>query len=244
MARLARLVVPGLPHHVTQRGDGRARVFFSEADYALYRDLLTAACLEARVEVWAWVLMPNHVHLILKPADTDGLRRALSRVHRQYAGAIHRRRKRTGHFWQGRFGSVVMDEDHLAAALRYVALNPVRVRLVKRAEDWRWSSVKAHLRRADDGLTTIEPALSRFPRFADLLEGDENEAATERLRRAESIGRPLGSTAFLARLEKRFARPLVAKKRGPKPAAAVRKTRRRRAGRGVKRGSKKSALSP
>ena len=102
----------------------------------------------------------------------------------------------------------------------------------------------AHLRRADDGLTAIEPALSRFPRFADLLDGDENEAATERLRRAESIGRPLGSPAFLARLEKRFARPLVAKKRGPKPAAAVRKTRRRRAGRGVKRGSKKSALSP
>jgi hypothetical protein len=73
--------------------------------------------------------MPNHVNLILVPSDADGLRRALSGVHRRYAGIIHARRRRTGHFWQGRFGSVVMDEDHLAAALRYVSLNPVRARI-------------------------------------------------------------------------------------------------------------------
>jgi putative transposase len=143
MARLARLVVPGLPHHVTQRGNGRARTFFEDEDYALCRDLLAQACAEARVEVWAWCLMPNHVHLILVPADEDGLRRALSRTHRAYAGIIHARRKRTGHFWQGRFGSVVMDEAHLVAAVRYVSLNPVRARLVARARDWRWSSVVA-----------------------------------------------------------------------------------------------------
>jgi putative transposase len=82
MARLARVVVPGLPQHVTQRGNGRARTFFGDDDYALYRDLLTAHCRAAEVEIWAWCPMPNHVHLILVPSDPDGLRRAPSRVHR------------------------------------------------------------------------------------------------------------------------------------------------------------------
>ncbi|HEX9209099.1 MAG TPA: transposase, partial [Bradyrhizobium sp.] len=82
MARLARVVIPGHPHHVTQRGNGRARTFFDDGDYALYRDLLAANCRAAEVEVWAWCLMPNHVHLILVPSDPDGLRRALARVHR------------------------------------------------------------------------------------------------------------------------------------------------------------------
>ncbi|WP_275194381.1 transposase [Bradyrhizobium sp. CSA207] len=124
---------PATPNHVTQRGNGRARTFFEDSDYALYRDLLAANCKAAGVEVWAWCLMPNHVHLILAPSDSDGLRRALARVHRGYAGAIQARRKGTGHFWQGRFGAAVMDERHLAAALRYVSLNPVRARLVQRA---------------------------------------------------------------------------------------------------------------
>ena len=170
MARLARVVVPGLPHHVTQRGNGRARVFFLDEDYALYRDLLAASCRAADVEIWAWVLMPNHVHLILSPKDADGLRRALAPVHRRYAGHIHSRRKRSGHFRQGRFGAVAMDEEHLAAALRYVALNPVRARLVGRAQDWPWSSARAHLRRRDDKVASLSPVLDRFARFADLLE--------------------------------------------------------------------------
>src|SRR5579863_4218176 len=110
MARLARLVIPGIPYHVTQRGNGGQRVFFSQADYAAYRDLLAGAAAEAGVAVWAWCLMPNHVHLILRPSGEDGLRRALARVHRAYAGKIHARRRRSGHFWQGRFGAVAMDE--------------------------------------------------------------------------------------------------------------------------------------
>src|SRR5882672_6512575 len=187
MARLARVVVPGHPHHVTQRGNGRARTFFGDGDYALYRDLLAEHCHAADVEVWAWCLMPNHVHLILVPSDADGLRRALAGVHRRYAGIIHARRKRTGHFWQGRFGAVAMDEEHLAAALRYVSLNPVRARLVERAQNWRWSSVRAHLRGKDDGLTALAPIRDRFPRFADLLESEFDAEALDRLRAAETI---------------------------------------------------------
>ncbi|WP_245461102.1 MULTISPECIES: transposase [unclassified Mesorhizobium] len=96
MARLARIVVPGLPHHVTQRGNGRAKVFFTSEDYALYKDLLVEYCRAADVGIWAWCLMPNHVHLILTPADPDGLRRALAKVHRAYAGVIHRGKRKPG----------------------------------------------------------------------------------------------------------------------------------------------------
>ena len=220
MARLARVVIPGHPHHVTQRGNGGARTFFGDDDYALYRDLLATHCRAAAVEVWAWCLMPNHVHLILMPADQDGLRHALARVHRAYAGIIQARRRRSGHFWQGRFGAVAMDEDYLAAALRYVALNPVRARLVGRAQDWRWSSTRAHLRGRDDGLTALQPIKDRFPRFADLLATEADPELFERLRAAESIGRPLGSDRFLARLERKTGRILKPAKRGPKPADA------------------------
>src|SRR5208282_756967 len=216
MARLARVVIPGLPHHVTQRGNGRARTFFGDADYALYRDLLGQHCRAADVAVWAWCLMPNHVHLILVPSDRDGLRRALAAVHRRYAGIIHARRRRTGHFRQGRFGAAVMDEEHLAAALRYVSLNPVRARLVERARDWRWSSTRAHLTGKDDGITARAPINERFPDFADLLASAPEADLFPRLRAAESIGRPLGDDRFLARLERLTKRRLRPGKRGPK----------------------------
>jgi putative transposase len=217
MARLARAVFPGVPHHVTQRGNGRAQTFFSDDDYRLYRDLLAEQTAAAGVEVWAWVLMPKHVHLILVPSDPDGLRRALAPVHRRYAGHVHARLKRTGHFWQGRFGCVAMDEGHLAAALRYVALNPVRARLAERAADWPWSSPQVHLGRvADDGLTAREPVLSRYPQFAELIAAGEDEAMSRRLRQAETVGRPLGTEAFIAGLEAQSGRTLRAGKRGPK----------------------------
>ena len=218
MARLARVVIPGVPHHVTQRGNGRARTFFSANDYELYLALLARHCAAAGVGIWAWVLMPNHVHLILTPRDADGLRRALSKVHRAYAGHVHARRKRTGHFWQGRFGCVAMDEAHLGAALRYVTLNPVRAKLVKRATDWRWSSVHAQLGKPETPpVTDTAPVRARYPDFAALIDLGEDEDMSEALRRSETIGRPLGDPRFLARLERFTGRSLKPGKRGPKP---------------------------
>ena len=214
MARLARAVFPGLPHHVTQRGNGRQQTFFDDSDYAFYCSLLREHCAAARVAVWAWCLMPNHTHLILVPSDEDGLRRALSRVHRIYAGRIHERFKRTGHFWQGRFGCVAMDEEHLHAAFRYVALNPVRAGLVARAQDWSWSSAKAQLGFGHDAITEVRATLDRIPDFAALLAAAEDEEATKRLRRAESVGRPVGSAQFLDDLETRYDRALQPAKRG------------------------------
>src|ERR1700751_4398403 len=124
MARIARVVVPGLPHHVTQRGNRREPVFFGAGDYQLYRQLIAAAARRAGAEIWAFFLMPNPVHLIVTPADADGLRAAFAEAHRRYTGAINARFRWTGHLFQGRFGAVVMDEAHLLAAARYLALNP------------------------------------------------------------------------------------------------------------------------
>lgn len=217
MARLARTSIPGIPHHVTQRGNGRAQTFFDDGDYRFYLDRLGEHCRAARVGVWAWVLMPNHVHLILVPQDADGLRHALSRVHRAHAGRVHARLGRSGHFWQGRFGCVAMDEAHLMSALRYVALNPVRAGLVERPEDWRWSSVHAQLGRvAGDGVTDTAPVHERYPDFASLL-ADDDADGFQALRRAESIGRPLGDAGFLERLEALTGRRLRRQKPGRKP---------------------------
>jgi putative transposase len=161
--------------------------------------------------------MPNHVHLVLVPFDADALRRALAAVHRRYAGVIHARRRRTGHFWQGRFGTVAMDEGHLAAALRYVSLNPVRAGLVALAQEWRWSSTLAHLTGKDDGITARAPIRERFPDFAGLLATEADADALARLRAAESVGRPLGDSGFLGWIERATGRRLAPRKRGPKP---------------------------
>jgi putative transposase len=224
MARLPRLVIPGLPHHVTQRGNGRRRTFFEDADHALYLDLLAQAAERAHVEIWAYCLMPNHVHAIVVPADEDGLRRTFGDLHRRYTGYVNARARRTGHVWQGRFGSVAMDEAHLHHALRYVSLNPVRARLVTKAADWPWSSVRAHLSGKDDHVVRVAPALDRVGDFAAFLaeEVDEN-AAYAALRRAESIGRPVGAPAWIAELERRTGRALAPRKRGPKPKEGLSK---------------------
>lgn len=215
MARLARIVLPGMLHHVTQRGNGRAKVFFTLEDYALYKRLLVEHCRLADVGIWAWCLMPNHVHLILTPADADGLRRALAKVHRAYAGTIHARQKRTGHFWQGRFGAVAMDEDHLLSAVRYVGLNPVRAGLVKQPADWPWSSARAHLTDEPDGVTDLRSMKDRLPSSAGLFDLlDTDVAAFDALRKAESIGRPLGNDAFLDRIAEEIGKAVKPGKRG------------------------------
>jgi putative transposase len=218
MVRMARLIIPDVPHHVTQRGNGRQRTFFSYGDYALCRDLLAHHCEAAEVEVWAWCLMPNRVHLILVPTDVDGIRRALSKVHRIYAGGIHARQKKTGHFWQGRFGAVAPDEGHLLNAFRHVGLNPVRARLAKAAVEWPWASTRAYVGGSADGVTIKAPMQSRYPDMAALFESPAiyDLEAFERLRMAESIGRPLGDKAFLESIEDKTSRQLSARKRGLK----------------------------
>ena len=216
MARLPRVVIPGVPHHITQRGNRRERTFFEDGDFALYLDLLADAAQRAQVEVWSYCLMPNHVHIIAVPSDPDGLWRTFRRLHREYTGFINARMRVTGHLWQGRYGSVAMDEEHLYAALRYVALNPVRARLVERAEDWEWSSTRAHLARLSNRFVRVEPALERVGDFAAFLSEPFDEAMTyAALRKAESVGRPIGSPEWLTDMESRTGMALAPRKRGP-----------------------------
>ena len=220
MARLPRMVLPGIPHHVTQRGNRRERTFFEEGDYALYLDLLAEAAGRYGVEIWSYCLMPNHVHIVAVPRDGDGLSQTFRYVHRHYTGYVNARMRVTGHLWQGRFASVAMDEQHLFAALRYVALNPVRARLVARAEDWRWSSVRAHYAGQGDHVVRVTPALERVGDFRVFLGEDFDEAFTyAALRKAETIGRPVGSAEWLEDMAAMTGLSLVPGKRGPKPKA-------------------------
>lgn len=218
MVRLPRLVLPGLPYHVTQRGNRRERTFFEEGDYALYRELLAEAADKAGSEIWCYCLMPNHVHIIVVPGDEDGLRRTFADAHRRYTGFINARHRWTGHLWQGRFGAVAMDETHLYHAMRYVSFNPVRARLVARAADWPWSSVRAHLAGRDDELVRVAPAIERYGDFAAFLAASvEDDEAWRTLRKSETSGRPAGGAVWLEELEVRTGRTLAPQKRGPKP---------------------------
>jgi putative transposase len=178
--------------------------------------LLADAARAAGSKVWAYCLMPNHVHLIIVPSDRDGLRGTFANVHRRYARHINARNRWTGHLWQGRFGAVAMDETHLTHAARYVALNPVRAGLCQRAGDWPWSSARAHLAGQNDELVEVAPLLERVGDFAAFLGTDEDRQATRALRMAETTGRPLGNVSWVAALEERTGRVLAAQKRGRK----------------------------
>ena len=145
MARRPRFIVPGVPHHVTQRGNNRQDVFFSDQDRLRYLELLRQHCRRYDVRVLAWCLMTNHVHLILIPGSAESLALTLGQLHSQYALEQNRQRRRVGHLWQNRFFSCVLESAHLLAALHYVELNPVRAGITPAAGDWPWSSARTHL---------------------------------------------------------------------------------------------------
>jgi putative transposase len=218
MARLARMVIPGVPHHVTQRGNRRERIFLEPGDEQIYLDLMSAQLKRHAVECWAYCLMPNHVHFILTPSDEIGLARAVGEAHRRYTAYISTRGRWTGHLFQARFASVAMDEPHLMAAFRYVALNPVKANLVARAEDWPWSSAAAHMAGVDSDHVTVTPALDRIGDFAAFLADiPKDDAVWADVLKSEKTGRPAGAKDWIERLEAETGRTLSPQKRGPKP---------------------------
>ncbi len=197
MTRIPRLVVPGVAHHITQRGNRRQTTFFRAFDYEVYRQLLAEQCQKESVAVWTYCLLPNHVHLIAVPSSEDSLARAVGEAHRRYATMVNRREGWTGCLWQGRFASFAMDEAHLYVATRYVLLNPVRAGLVERAEEWPYSSARAHLGGAADDLVDLKGLAGRVESWSSVLANSPSWNEQSRLRRHERSGRPLGDERFL-----------------------------------------------
>jgi putative transposase len=209
--RHARIVFPGVPHHVTQRGNHRERVFFGHGDQETYLRLLQTYAMEQGIEVAAYCLMSNHVHLVVIPSNAKGLCLALKAVHSQYAQRVNRMRDQNGHLWQGRYFSSPLDSNYFLNAVRYVELNPVRAGIVTKAEEFAWSSAPAHCGLRNDSLIDLRrrphilAGIANWSRW--LAEGVADESL-ETLRRNGSQNLPCGSTEFVGQLERIAGRDL------------------------------------
>ncbi len=217
MPRIARVTVPGVPHHITQRGNRRQKTFFNNEDYIAYINLMAEWCGQCSVEIWAYCLMPNHVHLIMVPENENSLAKAIGEAHRRYTRRIKFRKGWRGHLWQGRFASYPMDDAYLLAAVRYVELNPVRARLVEKPELWKFSSAAAHLNQKKDILVKPSPLNEIVHDWKEYLSLIPSEDDIRKLKQHERTGRPLGNESFISCLEKSLGKPLKPKKPGRKP---------------------------
>ena len=200
MPRASRIVIPGVPHHVVQRGNRRQSIFFSDADRSRYVDWLAESCQRFATTCLAWCLMDNHVHLILVPSTADGLRGPIASAATRLSQRINLIQQTSGHLFQGRYASYAMDEAHLMVALRYVENNPVKAGLVKAAEQWAWSSAAAHVARRADRLVSGAEFADVVPNWramlASGLEAAEDEA--QGIEKALLAGRPQATSAWLA----------------------------------------------
>ncbi|MGE0355778.1 MAG: transposase [Burkholderiales bacterium] len=221
MPRIARTIAARLPHHVTQRGNRREQVFFSDGDRRAYLRWLAEYACGNGVEVLAYCLMPNHVHLVVVPEAEESLQRTLKPLHMRYAQRINRERGWNGHLWQGRYFSSALDDDYFWAAIRYVERNPVRAGMVDRAEHYAWSSAAAHCGLRQD------PTLTREARWVEMvgtvgnwstwLADLEDEGRVDMLRRNAGKGLPCGSDGFIRRLEYLTGRDLHFRPQGGQP---------------------------
>jgi len=208
-------VVPGVPHHVTQRGNRREDVFFSGTDRAHYLELLREYSVRAGLELLGYCVMTNHLHLVVVPEYENSLARVLKPVNLRYAQHVNRRKGASGRVWQGRFYSCPMDERHCLVTVRYVEQNPVRTHVVGKAEDYDWSSAAGHTgRRVDPLLSDRRGLLSGIDDWSDWLREGTEQEQTERLRQYTRTGRPLGEAGFAERIERETQRELKTKPHG------------------------------
>ena len=213
MSRIARAVIPGCVHHITQRGNNRQAVFFTADDYAAYLAILRDQARRYGLAVFGWCLMPNHVHLIATPQSDESLAKAVGRTHWLYARAVNRLHGRSGHLWQNRFYSCPLDEGHLWQALAYIERNPVRAKMVRRAWRHRWSSAAAHCG-AKDATGLLDLASWRTLRdsetWREVLTRPQDAEMVEAIRTLTQRGRPLGSDRFISKVEAHLGRRLRA----------------------------------
>jgi putative transposase len=207
---------------VTQRGNRRQPIFFSDDDRATYKELISHYCGKFGTRCLAWCLMDNHVHLILVPATADGLRATIAGAHTVYSQRINTAQQTSGHLFQGRFASYPMDDAHLFVAARYVENNPVKAGMVMRAEDWPWSSARAHITGRPDGLTDIVSLGEWIANWRAMLErGLEAADESEAVEQASRSGLPLGGSHWRERLAIEIGRRLTPLKPGPRPREGI-----------------------
>ncbi len=216
MPRIARVCAEGYPHHITQRGNNREKVFFDDEDKRFYLDVLQRYKDKYKVKILAYCLMGNHIHILAVPEKEISLARGIGGTNLVYTQYINRKHNRSGRLWQNRFfSSVVEEEPYLWAVMRYIEQNPVRAKLAKRAENYQWSSARAHVLGIEDKVLSEE---SRFDdkeikSYRAFLKQDD-EDINETIRHSTSTGRPLGSEKFIKKLEKMLGRDLFPKKGG------------------------------
>lgn len=236
MPRVARIVVPGLAHHVTQRGNNRQDVFFCDDDRKAYLTILARQCQLHGVAIVGYCLMTNHVHHLAIPARADSLAKALGRTHWLYTQYVNRLHKRSGHLWQNRFYSSAVDDEHALLVMRYIENNPRRAGMCRVASKYAWSSAAVHCGgREEIALLdrTTWKRLSRGLDWSEELSEPLNDAQVQRVRRSTHTGRPLGSDSFLSKLESKLGRrlrPLAVGRPRRKTAKPPRKRRGKNAG--------------
>ena len=212
MPRSARVVIPGCPHHVTQRGNNGQDVFFVDDDRQVFLSLLSNASVKFGLGVEGYCLMTNHVHLIVTPTTAEALGQALKRVSQLYTQYVNRLHGRSGHLWQDRFFSCPLDDEHFWTAMVYIERNPARAALCKSAWQWRWSSAAAHCDGRDgSGLLNMAAWRKRLPPdgdWSEALGAPQKPPDVKELRLATSRGRPFGSDSFVAKLEQMLGRRL------------------------------------
>jgi putative transposase len=213
MSRTARIVVPDVPYHITQRGNNRQDVFFLDDDRRVYLRFLADYAAEFGLDVRGWSLMTNHVHLVAVPATEKSLALAIGRTSQRYTQYINRLHRRAGHLWQNRFYSSALDEEHEVAALRYIEQNPVRAKIARVPWSYAWSSASAHVGGDDpSGLLDLETWRKEWSPadWREMLKEGLDEVSVSVIRRHTLRGRPLGSDSFVSRMEKLLGRRLRA----------------------------------
>lgn len=226
MPRGARHVLAGVPLHVIQRGNNRQACFRSDADRERYLGWLKDYAEDCGCAVHAYVLMGNHVHLLLTPREAAGAARLMKSLGQRYVQDFNRRHGRSGTLWEGRFRScIVQSERYLLTCARYIELNPVRAAMVARPADYRWSSHRANARGVPDGL--IRPhalylALGTTPQarcaaYRGLFRQAFEPAQLEDIRRATNANAVLGAEPFRARVARQLGRRIGSGRRGRPP---------------------------
>ena len=221
MPRIARAVAVGFPHHITQRGNYKQTVFDKEEDYRQYLDWLILYRKKYSLKIWAYCLMSNHVHFIAVPMAHDSLAKTFNTLHMRYSQHMNMKKNAIGHLWQGRFFSCALDEKHLYAGIRYVENNPVRAGIVKKADEYKWSSASSHIHTHTDSVLSNDCYLNdAIKDWSSYLKEKEEKSLIDALKKSTRNGRPCGDTRFIQYLERLLGRRLRACPRG-RPRSGV-----------------------